>query len=489
MKQRSNIEDFLRNKLEHIESAPTGDWNAFERKLQRALWARRARSFASVALFAFALFAGYNGIQHLEEGTDNLVEGDYTMEVLDFSEVEEENLGEVYIVQPAPVAQSAATTKSSTAAADTPQEKTSQVKTPAVSHAPTLAVTTNAMQAQLPAPEQPHLLTSPAFQEVPEAPEKTRVRYGAEPLVALAAKPLESMPYKVGDGKGGSLLARDESTGRAARTLVGLDISRKHLSMGMPISLRPPMSLTTRSKQGHYISPLQEKNPWSYAINVYPNFTFRQFKVDRKKLNLLHRDFIDAIEASEKGGFSLNVGLGISRRVGDITYLNGGVEYITYNTEASFNFSNFRDANMDEETGVIRNYSLKESPERIVFADRNSYHYVNFPLSISYKPWASSHIRLNLEAGGSFMYFVAAKGRTIDYQTLEEVDLADRTYKNTLGSFSVKVGANYYVSESINFGFEPTLMYFTNTIYTEEIPFYVIPYSVGLNLHMQVKLN
>ena len=53
----------------------------------------------------------------------------------------------------------------------------------------------------------------------------------------------------------------------------------------------------------------------------------------------------------------------------------------------------------------------------------------------------------------------------------------------------MKIGANYYVNERINIGFEPTLMYFTNTIYEDDYPFYVIPYSVGLNFNLQVKLN
>lgn len=486
MKQKSNIEDFLRNKFEQLDAGSTGDWGAFERKLRRAIWARRARSFASLALFTFALFAGYNGIQNLEHGGSLNEEGNYVLEVVDFSEVQDEDLGEVYIVQPASNKVEVSDEQVKEKAAMVPEVQiVAKKETPNRSLYD--AERTNLASAAVGASSELPLVTDQALPELvslPDEPERL-----AQSLTELPSKKLESIPFFNEQDLSSAKAESGAFQGRGAALLATLDISRKGIYLGSPISLKPPVPLTNRSKQGHYISPLQERNPWSYAINVYPNFTFRQFKVDRKKLNLLHRDFIDAIEASERGGFSLNIGLGVSRRVGDITYLNGGVEYITYNTEASFNFSNFREANMDEATGVIRSYSLKDSPERIVFADRNSYHYLNFPLSISYQPWASSHIRLNLEAGGSFMYFVTAKGRTIDYQTLEEVDLADRTYKKYLGSFSVKVGANYYVSESINFGFEPTLMYFTNTIYTEEIPFYVIPYSVGLNLHMQVKLN
>ncbi|MDZ7848445.1 MAG: hypothetical protein U5L96_17770 [Owenweeksia sp.] len=55
---------------------------------------------------------------------------------------------------------------------------------------------------------------------------------------------------------------------------------------------------------------------------------------------------------------------------------------------------------------------MKDEPERIQFNDANVYHYLNFPLSISHQPWASDHIRLNIEAGASFMYFLTARGKS-----------------------------------------------------------------------------
>ena len=257
----------------------------------------------------------------------------------------------------------------------------------------------------------------------------------------------------------------------------------------LPGVKHPIAGLKIKKSDRPYISPLQEKNPWSFSLNVYPNFTFRRFEVDPEKRSFLHRDFIDAMQVSESGGVSLNIGLKISKRIGPITYINSGVEYISYKTEAYFNFTNFRDAQISPETGEILAYNMKPEPEQINFTDKNIYHYINLPLSISHQPWASDDIRLNIEAGGSLMYFLAARGATIDYQSLDIIDLSEREYRNTMGSFFMKVGATYHLNQKFNFGFEPTLMYFTNTIYTEKYPFRVIPYSVGMNLKLQVKLN
>lgn len=245
----------------------------------------------------------------------------------------------------------------------------------------------------------------------------------------------------------------------------------------------------SKIKTGPYISPLQAKNAWSYSINMYPNYTFRKFELDEDKGNLLHADFADAVQAAESGGLSLNLGFEVNRRIGAVTYFNTGIEYISYKTEVLYNFTNFRDPIINKHNGFIDGYTLKSEAEKVNFSDKNIYHYVNLPFSISYQPWASDHVRLNIEAGASFLYFMAANGQTLDYKTLDIVDLSERDFRNSMGSFSMKIGANYYVNERINIGFEPTLMYFTNTIYEDDYPFYVIPYSVGLNFNLQVKLN
>lgn len=274
--------------------------------------------------------------------------------------------------------------------------------------------------------------------------------------------------------------------------VANLDLSGLEADLEMDQSdlyVRPPLMPVAFDKRAAYVSPLQAENPWSFSASVYPNFTFRKFKVDKEKLNLIHRDFIDATEDAETGGFSLNVGIVVSRRIGRITYLNGGVEYINYKSVSQYNFFNYREANINATTGRIDNYTLLDEPEQIVFSGNNVYHYLNFPLSISHQPWVTDHVRLNIEAGGSFMYFLGANGQAIDYQSLETIDIADREYNNSIASLHMKIGVCYYVSERLNFGLEPTMMYFTNTIYSEDYPFQVIPYSVGVNLKLQVKLN
>jgi hypothetical protein len=194
------------------------------------------------------------------------------------------------------------------------------------------------------------------------------------------------------------------------------------------------------------------------------------------------------LSSTESSGLNLNLGFELNKRIGIITYVNTGVEYIRNSYLADFDFVNFRNANIDNSTGEITSYSMRQDPNRIVFSNQNSFHYLNLPLSISHQPWASEKVRINLELGFSLLYFLKAQGATIDYRSLEIIDLAERNYRKFMGSSSLKIGLQYYVSKTLNIGLEPTLMYFTNSIYTEEYPFQVIPYSVGLNVNIQMKL-
>lgn len=487
---KGNIEEFLRKRMEGLENELQGDWSAFEKKLDRAIYFRRVRraSFVGTLTVLMGLvYFGGNYFQYRSAGSDVANEEmmpNVEQVITEDSGIEEVSVGSVVTttndIVDQPVASSHTETKQINDLPSETEETTSSISS-GVSEAlnsvfPALASAASDVEAS----EEEATLLALADENESSDEQQDFIRdFGNETPLKLGWKSfLDNSDLEMKKGSSGQ-------THLDLGSMSGIDVGSTFIAVRSPIS---PVKIK-KQKTGPYISPLQESSPWSYSLNVYPNFTFRKFKVDEDKRNLLHRDFIDAVEVSEKGGFSLNVGLEISRRIGAIVYLNTGVEYISYNTNARFNFSHFREANINGVTGEIESYTLKGEPEQITFSDNNAYHYLNFPLSISYKPWASDHIRLNIETGASLLYFMSASGKSLNYKTLDIIDLSERDYNKYIASFSVKVGANYFVSPKINLAFEPTLVYFTNTIYSEDYPFYVIPYSVGLNLKLQVKLN
>lgn len=426
-----HIENFIREKLAFLEQPEVSDWQAFERKLARALFFRRLKIYTSlsvlVAAMAWLSWSENSPLPWLvTESNRNLPASTLDREA-----------HKIFTLHAPP---SPKKTK-------VPERKSIPAKIAMTMVNPV------ATEKILPLPARDEVSTVNSLNHEPNIQ-----RFTTQP--AQLRKPFAGLTNR--------FLPDAESF----------------------LELRTPgYSTEPEPSTEPYISPLQEKNPWSYTINVYPNFTFRRFKVDPNKTAYLHSDFVDEMQDNHRSGFSLNIGLEVSRRIGNLTYVNTGIEYITTSYETNFDFVNFRDAILDPETGEITGYEMKDRTENVKFSGENQYHYLNFPLSISYQPWANKHLRLNLEAGASIMYFMRAEGTTIDYRTLDQIDLSSQDYRNTIGSFSLKIGAQYFVTPKVNIGFEPTLMYFTNTIYAENYPFEVIPYSVGLNFNLQVKLN
>ena len=481
---KRNIEDFIKDKLEGFDAGYQNDWAQFEAKLDRAILYYRLKvgALVGVVLILITLgIAGTEGIGQVAGSSDS-------------ASTEASFLNNLR--HQAPFLQAIKLrSKYGSSKLGTPSSDVSIEASPSIAEASSEQQVSSASALVKEKQEEILLLDSkadgtPGLVAVNPVKE-LRLSGSQQPankslLSAKAADPVNEI----------STLDQEEViTSKPVESTLELPVAANteylnDLHEDQPeLFVRQPLMPIKFGKRAPYVSPMQAQNPWSYSLSVYPNFTFRKFKVDKEKLNLLHRDFIDATQEAEKGGFSLNVGLVVSRRIGPITYLNGGVEYINYKANAEYNFSNFREANISPVTNRIEYYTLLDEPEQIVFSGKNVYHYLNFPLSISHQPWASDHIRLNIEAGGSFLYFLGARGQSIDYQSLEIIDISEREYNRTMASLHMKVGVCYYVSDKLNFGLEPTLMYFTNTIYSEDYPFQVIPYSVGVNLKLQVKLN
>ena len=454
-KRFSNIEDFVREKLNFLDASPTNDWEAFQRKLKRALFLRRFKRVTGVLGLLLLLFSGQQFYEN------------YTASSFIAKGKIERNL---------PSKQVAYTNSHYSASVNWPltfdvrkvQDLSKEIQ------AQSLSKKTRQYQAEPKLLESGNpMLRAEASAESGTQPALMRASLNEQPTIFTHQKEVTNISSS-------SLADIDDLLKDYRRPLVNTEkvILSEHRRF-----------FKSADKRKAYISPLQEKGPWSYSLNIYPNFAFRKFKVDANKRARLHSDFIDAmLSSTESSGLNLNLGFEVNKRIGLITYVNTGIEYIRNSYLADFDFVNFRNANVDNSTGEITSYSMRQDPNRIVFSNHNSFHYLNFPVSISHQPWASENVRINLEIGFSLLYFLKAQGSTIDYRSLEIIALADRNYRKFMGSSSLKIGLQYYVSKTLNIALEPTLMYFTNSIYTEEYPFEVIPYSMGLNVNIQMKL-
>lgn len=454
-KKFTDIEDFVREKLSFLDGTPTNDWADFERKLKRAVFLRRLKRATGVIGLMLLLFAGQ---QYFDFYT--------TQQAL-----KTENKRMEYSAKPT----TSFSNKHYSASADGSLSNKQSINKAGAVKNNSSSTSQNADYLALANPTKDNLVLKTTASNKASAP--------AKKLQSKKAKEEEPLVFEYSEK-----VANISSTGLAYVDNLLNDYRQPAMDAESVLPSDSKDFFNSKTKKKIYISPLQEKDPWSYSLNIYPNFAFRKFNVDPNKRARLHSDFIDAMVNSEASGLNLNLGFEVNKRIGLITYVNTGVEYIRNSYLAEFDFVNFRNANIDYSTGEITSYTMRKDPNRIVFSNTNSFHYLNFPLSISHQPWASENVRINLEVGFSLLYFLKAQGSTIDYRNLEVIALSERSYRKFMGSSSLKIGLQYYVNPKLNIGLEPTLMYFTNSIYTEEYPFEVIPYSMGLNVNLQLKL-
>lgn len=230
---------------------------------------------------------------------------------------------------------------------------------------------------------------------------------------------------------------------------------------------------------------------WSLLASVYPNYTFRNFAVSAAYSGVVHERYEEIIRASERGGFAFNAGLDVRYNLGKGVFLSSGVGYIEMKVNGRYNYTVYEEINMTKtepdlvgKTESVSVYHAHAVDQGIV----QSYRYLQVPFHVIYQTRASKKLMVTVEGGMSYVRFLGADGTTIDHQTLVPTDVSQMRYNKNLTSADFKVGISYEVAQQVAIGLQPSLMYFTNSIYTQESALSVVPWSVGVNFNISMRL-
>jgi len=234
---------------------------------------------------------------------------------------------------------------------------------------------------------------------------------------------------------------------------------------------------------------LFEDERFSVTVGFYPNYTFRDLKIRGSDENKVHKDYMGIVSSSEKGGLAFNVGAELKYKVGKDLFLGSGINYIQTKITGAFDFEIKEDPIIDPSTQNIIGYSPAPEGTFVNTGILNTYSYLQIPLVISYQPWINKKLRMVVEGGTSYLRFLKAEGTTIDYQNLRTADLAYLNYNEHMFTVNFKIGVNYYLSPQFALGLEPTFMYFSNSVYADDYPIYMVPWSIGVNFNMKVRLK
>ncbi len=232
---------------------------------------------------------------------------------------------------------------------------------------------------------------------------------------------------------------------------------------------------------------VRETSKVSVTLNLYPNYTFREFKINSLYQSQVNDRYEDIINASEKGGFAFNAGIDVRYHLGDNLFIGSGLGLIQTKISGSYNYEVSGEPVTDG-NGNIYMYALFIEPFEVNQGIIQTYRFLQLPLHVSYQPWVSQKLRLIAEGGFSYIRFLSADGITIDHQSLAPKELNTMYFNKDMASMDFKIGLTYYPKPNVAVGIEPTLMYFSSSIYASDFPVYVVPWSVGININVRLKL-
>ena len=230
---------------------------------------------------------------------------------------------------------------------------------------------------------------------------------------------------------------------------------------------------------------------WSVHANFYPNYTFRDLQVKSEYKNVVDERYTAIVNESERGGFAFNAGVAVRYNLGNDLFISSGLGYIEMKVTGNYDYSIYENVAITKNETQLIGKTEGETYTQTTKINQGiiqAYRYVQVPLHLSYQPWATNKLRLIIEGGVSYVRFISADGTTIDPITMVPHELSDLEFNQNLGSFDFKIGFAYFVSQQVSLGLEPSLMYFSNSIYSESNPLYVVPWSVGVNFNVALRL-
>ncbi|MDZ7848446.1 MAG: hypothetical protein U5L96_17775 [Owenweeksia sp.] len=332
-KDKKNIEDFLRDKLDGLEHGYRNDWAQFEEKLERALFFYRLKIGAMISAILILVSLGIFG-------TSAFIESERREQATSEEAIQNWNIPESIQKQPARVGTTDEPGRraSQTGVQFWPELSSIILENQASSQkfkdafgAPTSYNKASSERTMASRVEQgPNELVSKLLENGNRMSSRTaesssKINQGPismvpEPGQLSGERRTPEQEYRAASNK--KLKPEADARPNQSNVELKLPLIPPKLSLNMDMTglkaqlakgelgelrVKPPIMPVNLERVGPYISPMQHKSRWSYALSVYPNFTFRKFKVDKDKLNRIHRDFIDATQSSERVDLALTL--------------------------------------------------------------------------------------------------------------------------------------------------------------------------------------
>ena len=468
MSKKQHLDDFLRNKLKQLPDAPVGNFE----KVERRMATNNHRGILVLLLIPF-LISGLYWMGYFTE-KDIYLPPNYIAKPIDKASQEPGELEVELPTSKEALNLEIATEQTPIMAIEESENATPSKQTGFAKNSETSSQNGKANTLSAGVNPQPKTIAVVTTKPAPTA-QKTKGLAGQQAVLTTETETTDFI-NKEGNAAEISLAERFTESPNVPKT-----------PSEFVLQTQADAGYAFAEEDDYFGEDVRETGNWSVTVNVYPNYTFREFKLNPNAEYLVNNRYEDIINESEIGGFAFNAGMDVRYHLGNNLFLGTGLGFIQTKINGSYNFQVDREPVFDD-NGNIYMYALFLEPVDVNQGIIQTYRFLQLPLHVSYQPWASEKLRLIVEGGFSYIHFLNADGKTIDHQSLFVKDLSTMRFNRNMASMDFKVGVTYYPTPSVAFGVEPTLMYFNSSIYEEESPLYVVPWSVGVNLNLRIRL-
>jgi hypothetical protein len=235
----------------------------------------------------------------------------------------------------------------------------------------------------------------------------------------------------------------------------------------------------------------KSSNPTKIACKIVfsPDYTIGKSTTNSADAPKIHENYNLINNESEKAAISFSLGVNLEFFVMKNLSITSGLFYDKYSTGGKYDFYNNEIPVIDSLNKTILGYITVKDSVGVHYSINNNYSFLELPLILNYYIPFGEKWKLNLKAGGSMLYYLSSSGKTISANLLVLKDVNTYSYNTINWGLILGLGCYYRISDKINIGLEPTYKQFFGSVMKNDQLTNMKPWSVGVNLNVQIKLK
>lgn len=237
----------------------------------------------------------------------------------------------------------------------------------------------------------------------------------------------------------------------------------------------------------NHFKPLFHRPLILFKLVASPSYTFGSYKTKAGSDSLIHENYKEIRDKSEKGGFSLSGGLNIECYLNKRLSVTSGLIYNSFRITGKYDFTNNKIPVVDSATKKIVGYITINDTIGTHFKIDNKYNFIEVPVIITYRAFKFKRLSFDLKTGGNFMYLLSSDEKILNPTKLKIQDISGDHFNKTNWSLMAGLSCTYDINGIISVGFEPMWRKIVDPLFKKDEIINLYPWSVSMNISLMLK--